>query len=339
MLADGNLDLPEKVAYLSEPAAFPERPYSVQTIETHFAWIFLADSFVYKLKKPARTPEFDLTSAESRRLNCELEIALNRRLAGETYIAVVPLSREGRRLVLGSNQHPIDWLVRMRRLPAELTLERLLPSMSIDDPRLVFLLETLCRFYRRTPSAPWTGYEYRHRLQHQCTTLAAQLMLPVFEPQHALIRNVAEQQRGFAAKHAALIEGRVSQRHVRDAHGDLRPEHVFLTEPPQIIDCLEFSSELRQLDTAEEIIFLALECERLGYSDVGKRLHELYSTGCDDPVPPCLLEFYLSRRALVRAWLSIRHLEECSDDTRVLHWTSQAVWYIGRAARAIEQAG
>jgi aminoglycoside phosphotransferase family enzyme len=35
-----------------------------------------------------------------------------------------------------------------------------------------------------------------------------------------------------------------------DTHGDLRPEHIFLADNPQVIYCLEFSTELRLQDSA-----------------------------------------------------------------------------------------
>ena len=86
-----DLDLSEKVAFLRRPDSYPDGPEAVDVIETHFAWVFLSRRFVYKLKKPVRFPDLDLTTVRARRANCELEIALNRRLAAETYIGVVAL--------------------------------------------------------------------------------------------------------------------------------------------------------------------------------------------------------------------------------------------------------
>ena len=62
----------------------------------------------------------------------------------------------------------------------------------------------------------------------------------------------------------ALFERRVQAGRVIEAHGDLRPEHICLEPDPQIIDCLEFSRDLRLLDPADELAFLALECESAG---------------------------------------------------------------------------
>jgi hypothetical protein len=39
------------VAFLCQPQHYPERPRRIEVIETHFAWVFLTDSYAYKLKK------------------------------------------------------------------------------------------------------------------------------------------------------------------------------------------------------------------------------------------------------------------------------------------------
>src|SRR5690606_17786907 len=105
-------------------------------------------------------------------------------------------------------------------------------------------------------------------------------------------------QLAFIESHRELLAQRAAEGRVVDAHGDLRPEHVFLTEPPQIIDCLEFSIDLRWLDAAEEVAFLALECDRHGLGGVGQRLLAAYRKVAGDGVDECLLGFYRSRRAL-----------------------------------------
>ena len=77
---------------------------------------------------------------------------------------------------------------------------------------------------------------------------------------------------------AAELDSRAARGCVVEAHGDLRPEHVCLLPEPQIIDCLEFSRDFRILDPADELAFLALECERLGdpgrhHPQIGRARH------------------------------------------------------------------
>ena len=52
----------------------------------------------------------------------------------------------------------------------------------------------------------------------------------------------------------------------------LRPEHVCLSDPPVIIDCLEFSRAFRLVDPFDELTFLTLECELLDGGWVGEHI-------------------------------------------------------------------
>jgi aminoglycoside phosphotransferase family enzyme len=95
-----------------------------------------------------------------------------------------------------------------------------------------------------------------------------------------------------------------------DVHGDLRPEHVCLRPDVHIIDCLEFSPELRLADSADELAFLALECERLGAGATGTLLPRAYGDASGEPPQPSLAHSYQSYRACLRAAIALRQLQE-----------------------------
>lgn len=99
----------EKIAFLRSAGAQPDDPAGIELVETHFAWIFLGERFVYKLKKPIRFERIDFVALESRRASCELELSLNRRLAELTYLAIVPLTLSHGELRLGRSGTVVDW--------------------------------------------------------------------------------------------------------------------------------------------------------------------------------------------------------------------------------------
>ena len=121
--------------------------------------------------------------------------------------------------------------------------------------------------------------------------------------------NVARRIESFINRSVALWQ-RVEERRIVEGHGDLRPEHVCLGTPPQIIDCLEFRAELRYLDPADELAFLAMECERLGAPGIGQILFYRYSQRTGDRPPPLLILFYQAIGAMIRARIAILHLQE-----------------------------
>lgn len=332
---DEDLELRAKIDCLSRPETYEGGPLAVETIETHFAWVFLAGRFAYKMKKPLRFRELDLTTLATRRANCELEVALNRRLAPAVYLGTVPLCSDGGNLSLGGAGTPAEWLVKMRRLPPDRALDRLAAAGRVEDAQLHALLAKLTRFYATSIRAPWDGRAYRRALAGEITRTAAELVSPVFCLDAARVGQIAAELAHRLDADAQTFHQRVADGRVVDAHGDLRPEHVFMLAEPQIIDCLEFSAELRLQDSAAEIAFLALECDRLGHSKIGARILEHYRECSHDECTRSLLQFYRASRAFVRAKVAAWHLEgELTADARAA-WSDRAGWYLDAAATSL----
>ena len=341
MRTDREVPLDAKLEVLRDPGAFPDAPDFVEIVETHFAWVFLSRRFVYKLKKPIRFHELDVTTLAGRRANCELEVALNRRLAERVYIGVVPLAlRDGRMFLEGEGEgEPVEWLVKMHRLPRERMLDHAGRHATVTDTEVVALVDKLASFYARAMRAPFSPAEYVRHLAAKVERYGAQFEQLDVPYDRDLARALVARLAGFVRANAPLFEARAAAGRVVDAHGDLKPEHVYLADDdPQIIDCLEFAAELRLLDTAEEIAFLVLECDRLGFSGVGRRVFEAYSRRCADPGEERVYELYRGVRALVRAWLSAGHLGDDLDAAERTRWAAQTRWYLDAAAAAIAAA-
>jgi aminoglycoside phosphotransferase family enzyme len=148
--------------------------------------------------------------------------------------------------------------------------------------------------------------------------------------------HVADQQLRYLRSAKGTLEGRVTSGRVIEGHGDLRPEHVCLTDPPAVIDCLEFSRELRMLDPLDELTFLGLECARLGAPEVGGWFMDAYRRASGDEPPADVLGFYLRFRALRRAKVAVWHLRD--DGIRVDHvnaWIDRARWYVEAAVASL----
>ena len=90
----------------------------VTLVQTLISWVLLGPADVFKLKKSARLGFLDFSTLERRKAACEAEIALNRRLAPDTYLGVVPVTRDTKgRLAIDGEGEVVEWAVHMRRLP------------------------------------------------------------------------------------------------------------------------------------------------------------------------------------------------------------------------------
>lgn len=326
--------LAAKVRWLRQPATYPHTPQRIEAIETHMSWVFLADDYVYKLKKPVRRDFLDFSTLEARRRNCEEELRLNRRLAPEVYLNVVPLTIDAAGTVrLGGQGEVLDWLVRMRRLPAECMLDYAIRHGTVRDDEIRRLALRLAEFYAASAPIRMGPDEYRQRFEADIRATRQELLLPRYGLPPELTERIAAAQLRFLTRHPALFDQRVYDERIIEAHGDLRPEHICLRPEPVIIDCLEFNRELRLLDSADELAFLALECERLGAA-VGAAILETCCEALNDAPPPDLVRFYKSYRAFLRAKLSIWHLRD-DDVTQPAKWFDRASAYLRMAQQYI----
>ena len=140
----------------------------------------------------------------------------------------------------------------------------------------------------------------------------------------------------FLAHRPQLLEARAQQQHIVEAHGDLRPEHLCLIETPVFIDCLEFNRAFRLLDPADELAFLAMECEYAGAAFAGDIVFETCTGLMHDHPDPQLVTFYKAFRAQLRAALCIAHI---GDHPRgpASKWISKTEAYLRLAMACIER--
>ena len=329
------VSLDAKVAFLGRPEAYDAAVSHVTCKETHMSWVFLAGEKVYKLKKPVRFPYLDFSTLARREAACRAELALNRRLARDVYLAVEPLMQSARGLAIGGAGEPVDWLVVMRRLDEARTLDHILRNGAPARRDLDRLVATLAAFYQRVAPIFVSPDKLRCDWQRSLAYNKSVLLDPRLGLPAGLVRSIDAAQRRFLAERWHLIAHRLHHRRIVDAHGDLRPEHIFmghhLDHEIRIIDCLEFNAELRAVDPFDEIAFLCIECERLGAAWVSDYIKRRATPALRDGLSDALFSFYRCHRATLRARLAIAHLLESHPRTPE-KWPKLARAYLQLAA-------
>ncbi len=323
----GEPTLAGKVAFLSTPAAYPEPVGEVVRHETHMSWVFLAGDKVYKLKKPVRFPYLDFSTLARREAACREELRLNRRLAPDVYLGVLRLAADARGLSIGGRGETVDWLVVMRRLDPHCALDRAIEENRVSSRQLDRLIATLGRFYRHASRA-FISSEAELLSWHRNISRDCRLLLDRrFDLPAGLVRRIERVQRRFLDQRAGVLARRARERRIIDGHGDLRPEHIWLTDGVKIIDCLEFNAQLRTVDPFDELAYLSLECERLGAAWIGDYVQRGVSHALHDDPGPDLFLFYRIHRAALRARLAVAHLLEPSPRTPE-KWPQRARAYL-----------
>lgn len=330
---------------MSLPGFYPEAPDRVELRQTHTSYVFLAGDYAYKVRKPITLPFIDCSTPTRRRDLCERELSLNRRLSPAVYCGVLPLIyREGEyRLDAGPTDADVivDFALKMHRLPEERRFDHLLEtgSATLDDVRRI--AEHLARFHAKVTSEEGWNYGSAGSVWRlvmgnlqETADLAADT---VTHDRLELIRTFS---RRFIAAHWEFLNQRARDGRVRDGHGDLRGDSIYLLpDGISIIDALEFSERLRYGDVAAEVAFLAMDCDRLRQPDYAKELVRAYALAADDADLELLQPFYKCYRATIRAKVELikSRQEDCPLAARVLA-REQARRYLDLACGYAEHA-
>ena len=275
-----------------------------ELIETHISWVFLSASEVFKIKRPVDFGFLDFTTIEARRDACEAEVRLNRRLAPDVYVGVVPVTVDDSGTVsLDGEGRVIDWAVHMRRLAVEHRADELLLAGALDREDIDALARLISRFHDEARCDEDTAhhgtvetirFNVRENFEQTRETITEYLTREqAKEIEEWQIATLADESR---------FQARIDAGRVRDGHGDLRLEHVYF-EPGgsiAIIDCIEFNERFRYGDVCADIAFLSMDLAWHGRVDLAEKLLASYARESNDYDLYSVVDFYESYRAFVR---------------------------------------
>jgi aminoglycoside phosphotransferase family enzyme/predicted kinase len=302
------MDLTTLIQELSQPQAYPAPVDNVEVHQTHISVVFLAGAYAYKIKKPVDLGFVDYSTLAKRRHWCDEEVRLNRRLAPEVYLGVVPIVQDGSRVRVEGSGPVIEWAVRMQRLPEAATLRSAVEGDRVDRATIEELARRIADFHLRADHdgqiAEYGRFEVvarnaRENFEQSARQIGTSVSASVFER----LRTLTEEALG---RLRPIIDERAARHVTRDTHGDLRLDHVYLfpqREPPGdmvIIDCIEFNPRFRAADPVADMAFLMMDLVRRGRRDLAACFRDAYFEASGDAQGRILVPFYVSYRAAVR---------------------------------------
>lgn len=267
-----------------------------KVVETHSAVLFFAGDRVYKAKKALDLGFLDHTTLAARLAVCRREVELNRRLAPDVYLGVADL--------VGPDGAISEHLVVMRRLPEDRSLTNCLLAGEDVDDALRDIAHAIATLHARAAvTGPSRQLASTESVRGNWNQSFAQL--------HALTGadvdpTVAERIEVLVERYLAgrddLFAHRIAEGCVVDGHGDLQADDIYLMpDGPRILDCIEFGDRYRISDSLSDVAFLAMDLERLGHPDLGRRFLDVYRDLAAGTWPPSLAHHYIAYRAHVRA--------------------------------------
>lgn len=336
-------DFATMLSMLTQPEAFPfalpatAKPVTV--IQTHASAVVLTPELVYKLKKPKNFGFFDFSTPSLRRHFCGEEVRVNRRYAPRVYLGVAPvLVFSDGRLRFGptfapgeapmpgtllEDGHVVDYAVVMVRLPDEAMLESKVRAGTASSRLLAEIAQHVAAFHTNSLTDEHiTSFGSLEVIRENWEENFAQMRPYVGRTlDTATYDQIAGYIHSFMEQRRSLFASRMSEGRIRDCHGDLRLQHVYILEEERadaarqlprlaILDGIEFNERFRYSDVASEVAFLAMELEATSHCDLARAFVEGYVAESGDQALRELLPFYSCYRACVRGKVLSFQVEE-----------------------------
>lgn len=306
------MDISSLKKALLNPGLYLDHPQAIGICETHISLVFLTGNYAYKVKKPVNFGFLDFTSIEKRKYYCEQEVTLNLRLAPTLYLGVIRITEEKNTIVLDGRGRAIEYAVKMKQIPEEFLMNRLLEKKEVTSGMIEAISNKLVRFYfTAETNNRIKGFAKPERIKQDTDENFEQTekYIDVTIPGE-VYQEVKEKTDRFYRTKEKVFYQRIKDDRIRDCHGDLRLEHIFWGEEISIFDCIEFNERFRYTDVAADIAFLAMDLDYHSREDLSEHLIQAYIGESGDYELMELLDFYKCYRAYVRGKVESFRLDD-----------------------------
>jgi aminoglycoside phosphotransferase family enzyme len=289
------------VEALLKPEAYEEEVEQIELKQTHISFVFLTRNFVYKIKKAVDFGFLDFLTLEKRHFFCEKEVELNRRLCGDMYIGVVPINRSDVIKINGEGE-TIEYAVKMKRIPEEKIMTRLLEDGRVDKKAIDRLAKTIAEFHLKAEtskkigefgSLPTIEKNWRENFKQTEEFIDKTISIESY-------RLIHERTKDFIKKNRAFFSKRISEKRIRECHGDIHSGNIFIADKIYVFDAIEFNDRFRYSDVAADVAFLTMDLDFKNRADFSSFFIKRYVEYSGDKDLEKVLNFYKCYRAYVR---------------------------------------
>jgi uncharacterized protein len=284
---------------LKDPACYGDEVAEVRVAETHISWVFLTGRYAYKVKKPVKLPFLDFSTLPRRLHFCREELRLNRRLAPELYLGVVPIGGSIAAPRVGRTP-AFEYAVKMRQFAADARLDQRLAANAVPRAAITEFATRLAKFHGGLPALDTdpTGQAAQAAARDNFAVLG--------EHVRGHQRRELDTLRAWTERECTSLAGAFARRTAagaeRECHGDLHLENLLWHDGSIVAyDALEFDPALREIDVVSEAGFLAMDLIAHDRPDLAYDFLNRYFEVGGDYAGIDVLRFYLVYRALVRA--------------------------------------
>ena len=295
------------------PEVFEHPVKNIKLIETHISWVILTGNFVYKIKKPVNFGFLDFSTLKKRHTCCMEELRLNRRLAANIYLDVVPISGTPEKPIITPGGEAFEYAVKMAQFPQSAQLDFMLAAGKLKLEHMDTIAHMVADFHQQIEVAD-ESMDYGNNdiiyqpVEENFSQIREHLDIT---PYANTLEALETWNRSVFDEHKAIFEQRKHDGFVRECHGDMHLRNlVWLDNGPTAFDCIEFNAHLRWIDVISDVAFLVMDLQDRQQHQLANRFLNSYLEITGDYTGLSVLPFYLCYRALVRAKVDALRLEQ-----------------------------
>ena len=306
-----------------KPSAYPEKTENVTLAQTHISNVFIGDTYVYKIKKSVNFGFLDFSTLEKRKYYCNQEITLNNRFSQGVYLDVIPVTFDGAKYAVAGDGETVEYAVKMKRLSDDDLLKSKFKKGDVSSDDLQRIGRAIADFHKRSEKSKeidkfGTLEVIKFNTDENFQQTEEFVGNSILKKQYQDLKKWTDE---FYKNHEQQFKQRIQDGKIRDCHGDLHMEHICLTDPIIIFDCIEFNERFRYSDIASDIAFLLMDIEYNGDKKLADELCEFYlknTNETDNDFIYKLIKFYKVYRAYVRGKVTSFILNDTSisDDKK-----------------------
>jgi uncharacterized protein len=308
----------KQIKKLVDNCGLPDTCSNINILDTHISWIILTDKYAFKIKKPVKYPFLDFSTFDERQHYCYRELELNKRLAPEMYLKVIPV-REKMIEPEKASDEVIDHAVQMKRMDNSREMGNLLEKNEVSDDDIDRLAKKIAQFHQEAKVIKNVFFVVRFQEMYAEVLNEQDFVVKRIGREWAeKIRQCVEKSNIYLNGHRSFLNDRITSGFRKDLHGDLNSHNIFLYEDPVIFDCIEYNEEFRFIDVLNEIAFLCVDLDFYDEKDLSERFYKKYLEYMrleDGQNERQLFDYYKSYRAGIRAKVSILREKNRKDKT------------------------
>ena len=291
------------VQSLRDPKLFNHPVDRIEVVETHISYLILTGEYAYKIKKCVALSFLDFSTLEKRRFYCQEELRLNRRLAPDLYLTIVPITGSYESPTIAGDGNVIEYAVKMVQFDAAKELDLVISKGGVTTELINELAEDLADFHLRIDRASMkSDYGSPTVIQHRIKDNFTEILPCADKHSGRMLADLETWVDETLDEHEELLNSRKQNEFIRECHGDLHLGNMVLIGAKiRLFDCLEFNDQLRWIDVVSEIAFLVMDLDFHGRRDLAYQFLNKYLAVTGDYTGLELLPMYLVYRAMVRA--------------------------------------